>query len=255
MRFHLVGTGTTLPDATRGPAAFLVEEGDTRILVDGGTGTIRSLARMGVDARTLDAGVFSHRHVDHCGDFVPLLFTMRVGMDIPRTRAYPVWAGTGFRAFYEGLRTVYGKWIEPTGGPIPIHELSLQAADGADLPGGIRLDTLPAAHSAGALHLRFTDPSGFTVVFSGDTGPSENLIRLAAGVDVLVTECAAGERDPWNSHLAPDDVAAIVREARPRRVVLTHLYPMVDPEVALATVRATGIPVERGVDGQVLSRD
>ena len=47
-------------------------------------------------------------------------------------------------------------------------------------------------------------------------------------------------------------MAAIVAAARPKRVVLTHLYPSVDPELALAVVRATGVPTERGLDGQVL---
>ncbi|MDP2311369.1 MAG: ribonuclease Z [Pseudomonadota bacterium] len=252
MRFTLVGTGTTVPDADRGPAGFLVEAGGARILVDGGTGTIGRLARFGVDARELDAGVYSHRHVDHCGDLVPLLFTMRVGPDKPRRRDYPIWAGSGFQHFFDGLHGVYGSWIQPESWKVRISELRLDGPDSADLPGGVRLDTLPAVHSAGALHLSFTGPSGYRVVFSGDTGPSEALALLAAGADVLVTECAVATTDQWNSHLAPDDVAAIVAAARPKRVVLTHLYPMVDPEECLRVVRAVGIPVERGEDGQVL---
>ncbi|MDP2306675.1 MAG: MBL fold metallo-hydrolase [Pseudomonadota bacterium] len=252
MRFTLVGTGTTLPDATRGPAGFLVESDGARILVDGGTGTIGRLAALGVDARELDGGVYSHRHVDHCGDLVPLLFTMKVGIDKPRRRDYPIWAGSGFEDFFAALEGVYGSWIQPEGWKVRIAELVLDAADGADLPGGVRLDTLPAVHTAGALHLSFTSPSGYRVVFSGDTGPSEALAVLARGADVLVTECAVETTDRWNSHLCATDVAAIVDAARPKRVVLTHLYPMVDPTEALQVVRATGVPVERGHDGQVL---
>jgi ribonuclease BN (tRNA processing enzyme) len=250
MRFTLVGTGTTVPDAARGPAGFLVESDGARILVDGGSGTMGRLAALGVDARELDGGVYTHRHVDHCGDLVPLLFTMKVGADKPRRRDYPIWAGTGFKDFFSALEGAYGKWIRPEGWKVRIRELELDGPDGADLPGGVRLDTLPAVHSAGALHLSFTGPSGFRVVFSGDTGPSEALVRLARGADVLVTECAAETTDPWNSHLCAADVAAIVDAARPKRVVLTHLYPNVDPERALETVRATGVPVERGLDGQ-----
>ncbi len=253
MRFTLVGTGTTVPDATRGPAGFLVESNGARILVDGGTGTIGRLAGLGVDARELDAGVYSHRHVDHCGDLVPLLFTMRVGVDKPRGRDYPIWAGTGFRAFYGALEAAYGSWIQPEDWKVQLTELTLEGPDGADLPGGVRLDTLPAVHSAGALHLSFTGPSGYRVVFSGDTGPSEALSRLALDADVLVTECAVAATDAWNSHLSPADVAEIVAAARPKRVVLTHLYPGVDPEEALRVVRATGVPTERGHDGQVLT--
>jgi ribonuclease BN (tRNA processing enzyme) len=223
------------------------------VLVDGGSGTIQRLARHGVDARRLDGGVYSHRHVDHCGDLVPLLFTMRVGIDVPRTRDYPIWAGEGFRRYFDALQGVYPTWLTTERYGVPITELPLDGPGAAELPGGVRLDTLPAVHGHGALHLAFTGRDGFRVVFSGDTAYSDNLAALARGADVLVTECAVAAQDPWMSHMSPDDVAAVVDAARPKRVVLTHLYPEVDPEAALRRVRSTGIPVERGFDGQVLT--
>lgn len=253
MRFHIVGSGTTIPDAERGPAGFLVEAGGARILVDGGTGTVQRLARMGFDARELDAGVYSHRHVDHCGDLVPLLFTMRVGIDKPRTRDYPIWAGTGFREYFTRLEALYPRWLKTSRYDVPIHELPLDGPGSAMLPGGVRLETRPAKHSEGALHLRFTSAEGRTVVFSGDTGWSDALVELARDVDLLVTECAVPEPDEWDSHLCPDDVVRLLEAARPRRAVLTHLYPTVDADDALQKVRSTGVPVERGFDGQVLT--
>lgn len=252
MRFHLVGTGTLVPDAERGPAGFLVEHGGTRILVDGGSGTLGRLARMGIDARTLDGGVYSHRHLDHTGDLAPLLFALRVGIDVPRTRDYPIWAGAGFTEFLDGLRAVYGSWIVSTQFDVPVRELPLDGPGHAVLPGGIHLDTLPARHTGGALHLRFTSPEGATVVFSGDTGPSEALAELARGVDLLVTECAVPGPDAYDAHLCPDDVASVLAIARPRRAVVTHFYPGMDERPVLARLAREGVPVSRGVDGQVL---
>ena len=252
MRFVLLGTGTLVPDADRGPAGFLVECHDARILVDGGSGTLQRLKRHGVDARLLDAGVYSHRHLDHCGDLAPLLFAMRVGVDLPRQHPYPIWAGQGFKDFLHQLEGVYPGWLRTESFRALVHELPLDGPGTAMLPGGIRLDTLPARHSAGALHLRFTAPDGFSVVFSGDTGPNENLARLAARVDVLVSECASKGPDPWHSHLSAEDVAAVAAEARPGRVVLTHFYPGVDVAQAIKTVSATGIQAERGMDGQII---
>lgn len=253
MQFSIAGSGTTIPDAERGPAGFLVTCGGARILVDGGTGTVQRLARMGVDVRDLDGGVYSHRHVDHCGDLVPLLFTMRVGMEKPRLRDYPIWAGDGFLDYFGRLEALYPRWLKTSRYDVPITELPLDAPGTALLPGGVRLDTRPARHSEGALHLRFTSPQGRSVVFSGDTGWSDALVELSEGVDLLVTECAVPEPDEWSSHLCPDDVVRLLTAARPRRCVLTHLYPTVDPEEAVRKVRSTGIPVERGFDGQVLT--
>lgn len=253
MRFVLLGTGTLVPDADRGPAGFLIESQAKHILIDGGSGTIQRLKRYGVDARELDAGVYSHRHLDHCGDLAPLLFAMRVGADRPRQHPYPIWAGQGFREFLNQLENVYPGWLRNDRFHATVQELPLNAPGQAQLPGGIRLDTLPARHSAGALHLRFTDPTGFSVVFSGDTGPNENLAILAENADILITECAAEGKDPWDSHLAAEDVAQVVLKARPKRVILTHFYPGTNVEHALRTVQMTGVPVERGIDGQQLN--
>ncbi len=250
MRFSILGSGTTLPDGERGPAGFLIEHGETRLLVDGGSGTLQRLARLGVALLDLDGGLYSHRHLDHCADLGPLLFTLKV---LPRLRDYPLWGGVGLQDHLEGLRALHGRNLRSPHWEVPVTELPLDAAGHAELPGGLLLDTLPAAHSAGALHLRVTSPDGVSVVFSGDTGPSLNLTLLAEGADLLVCECALDTEQPAIKHLWPEAVADIVQAARPAQVALTHLYPEVDEARALAVVRRSGVPVVRARDGQVFS--
>lgn len=248
MRFTVLGSGTTVPDPARGPAGFLLQREGANLLIDGGGGTIQRLARAGVDARELDGGVYSHRHVDHCGELVPLLFTMRVGADKPRQRDYPIWAGAGFEPFLAQLKAVYPGWLEGRHWAPKVTELPLDGPGEARLPGGVTLRTLPANHAAGALHLRFESPEG-AVVFSGDTGPSEHLITLSQGADVLVTECAVEPNDPYGGHLCAEDIVRVVRGARPKRVLLTHFYPGVNVERAIALIAAEGVPVRRAEDG------
>jgi ribonuclease BN (tRNA processing enzyme) len=63
-------------------------------------------------------------------------------------------------------------------------------------------------------------------------------------------ECSAPDDAPIPGHLTPDDVAAVVREAAPRRVVLTHLYPVMDTVDAEARIRPSfDGEVVRGEDG------
>lgn len=242
MRLTVVGSGTLRPDADRGPAALLVEAAGARFLVDGGSGTLRTLARLGVEAASLDGGVISHRHLDHVAELPTLFFLYSC---FGRDRPYRLFGGGGLVAHVERLEAVHGSLRE--GFEVPMHELSLSGPDEAELAPGLVLRTAPARHSRGALHLAF-EADGQRFVFSGDTGPSVELARLAAGADLLVTECAVAT--PSEYHLRPEDVAALVAEARPRRVVLTHLYPEVDPDRALRTVAATGVPVERADDGR-----
>lgn len=246
MRMLLVGTGTTLPDARRGPAGFCVVHDGARILVDGGSGSAYRLARFGIDARSLDGGVYSHRHLDHTGELPSLLFTFKVS---GRARPYPIWAGQGFAEHLAHLHAAWPGWLGTDRAPALVHELRLDGPDQAPLPGGLRLDTRPANHGHGALHLAFTAPDGHRIVFSGDTGPSPALAELAAGADLLVSECAVPGPDEWNSHLWPEALAEIVAAARPKRLVLTHFYPEADPARALRILRRTGVPTRRGRDG------
>ena len=91
-----------------------------------------------------------------------------------------------------------------------------------------------------ALSYRFDTPGG-SVVFSGDTGPCENVVRLANGADILVHEvidvdfiarrvAKLPNRDAIVSHLAsshtsPEDAARIAARCDVRTLVLSHLVP------------------------------
>jgi ribonuclease BN (tRNA processing enzyme) len=99
---------------------------------------------------------------------------------------------------------------------------------------------------------RFETP-GRSVVFTGDTGPSEAVTKLAKGADLLVTE--VGDPDDvialfkrngvWQrktpaeqegfvhhmkeEHLTPEDVGKMAATAGIKTVVMTHLDPTIDP--------------------------
>ncbi len=247
MRFTALGTGTAVPDPLRGPAGFVVQHGGHCWLVDGGSGTLQRCARAGIDPRQLSGGIYSHHHPDHCADLVPLLFAMRVGPP-PRTADYPLFAGKGFGRLLAGLQGVYGHWIEPGSGQVRLDELPVDQQSVRELPGGLTLRTAPARHSAGALHLSF-EADGRRVVFSGDTAPSEALVHLARGCDLLVCECAGSDDERIPGHMWPSAVADLVAAAQPEAVWLTHLYPHVDPERAVATVAQAGASTHRACDG------
>jgi ribonuclease BN (tRNA processing enzyme) len=109
-----------------------------------------------------------------------------------------------------------------------------------------------------AFGFRFDTP-GRRVVVSGDTRPSENLIRHAQLADLLVHECTDMTHAAWSPgcgwptreakvrdlqayHTGPDEVGAVAADARARHLVLTHLMPGSDPGdlAARASRRFTG---------------
>ncbi len=107
---------------------------------------------------------------------------------------------------------------------------------------GVRVTAILVQHAPvfPALAYRFDTPGG-SVVFSGDTGPCDNLARLAAGADILVHEAIdldwmaeqvrnLPNRDAVMGHLAsshcpPEDAGTIATRAGVRTLVLSHLVP------------------------------
>jgi ribonuclease BN (tRNA processing enzyme) len=71
-----------------------------------------------------------------------------------------------------------------------------------------------------------------SVVFSGDTGPCESLVELAAGADLLVVECSFPDGAAHPKHMTPDRVARLARRAAVKKILLHHFYPQCDPRKA-----------------------
>ena len=89
-----------------------------------------------------------------------------------------------------------------------------------------------------------------TLAYSGDTGEVPEQVELARDADLYLVECASNDSDPAPHHLHPQAVARLAEAAQPRRLLLTHFYPGVDPEASRAAVEAgTGIPTLAAHDG------
>jgi ribonuclease BN (tRNA processing enzyme) len=107
---------------------------------------------------------------------------------------------------------------------------------------GVRVTAILVQHAPvfPAFAYRFDTPSG-SAVFSGDTGPCDNLVRLAQGADYLVHEvidvgfianrvAKMPNRDNivnhlTESHTLPEDAGRIAARADVKTLVLSHLVP------------------------------
>ena len=66
MKLTVLGSGTCLSDPERGAPGYLLQDRDTSIVIDSGSGTLQRLGRAGLNPVTIDGLVYTHRHVDHC---------------------------------------------------------------------------------------------------------------------------------------------------------------------------------------------
>lgn len=221
----VMGSGTLEQQADRGPSCHLLRGDAGTLLVDSGPGCLQRLATHRVDPLGLDAVVHSHLHLDHLSDLFPLLFhrlaTLSYGGAL-RPAPLTLSGGAGHEARLRAVvAALYPKLLDT---PVTFHELP----DGASgpVPGTrVTLQTFPAEHSQTPRLLRFEGP-GWSVAYTGDTGPCPALVDAARGVDWLVAECTSPDDAPRGKHLRPADIAAVVNEARPRGVALVHLSPL-----------------------------
>ena len=76
-----------------------------------------------------------------------------------------------------------------------------------------------------SLALRLTDGDDVSVVYTSDTGYSEELAQFAHGAELLILECSFWRNKPTPKHLELVEAMRLARLAAPRTLVLTHLYP------------------------------
>jgi ribonuclease BN (tRNA processing enzyme) len=220
----ILGSGTCVPNLERSSCSMLVETAGRKWLVDAGAGTIRRLLEAGVTIFELSCILFSHLHPDHTADLIPLLFATKYPAGAGRKEALTVVAGRGFDDFFARLRQVYGHWIDLGGEGFRTIEMDTAGRDQVRLH-GVRIETAPVEHSPQSVAFRLTGPGGRSLVYSGDTDYSEQLVGLAREADLLICESAFPEGLKAPGHLTPALAGEIAARAGVRRLVLTHFYP------------------------------
>ena len=186
--------------------------------------------------RLLEAGVeifdvsfifYSHFHPDHTSELVPFLFSNKYPDGSRRKKPLTLVAGKGFLKFYANLKLVYGQWIELDPHLLNIVELDNTKHDMRWFD-DFKVESMPVEHNPESIAYRITGPDGVSVVYSGDTDYSDNLVMLSNAADLLICESALPDELKAKGHLTPSLAGEIAKRANVRKLVLTHFYPECD---------------------------
>ena len=229
MRLTVLGGSGGWPVASAGCSGYLVEHEGFRVLIDPGYATFpRLLEHCGAEA--VDAVLVSHGHPDHCADLNPLLRARALADR--RAPRLPVHAPPS------ALKAVLA--LDRPGMLDDALELREFVAGSTFEAGPFAVRTWLLPHSMPNAGFRL-EAAGTSLAYTGDTGPSPDLLALARDADLLIAEASYPER-------VPDDSAAYLSSAREAgllggtagagRVVLTHLMPGVDPDAAIRAAAA-----------------
>ena len=242
MRVTFLGAGDAFGSGGQNFSSYLVQAGDRTFLLDCGPTAIIALKRIGFDPGKIDFVVISHLHGDHFAG-LPFFF-LEYQYEHPRARPLVVAGPPGTE---QRVRAVF-------------RAMYRELAD-RDLPFALRFEEMEPGRTQTiadveifpfrvphqvedvSLALRVA-ANGKTVLYSGDTGWTEDLIRYSRGADLAILECCYFDTQA-NFHLSYPQI----REHRHRfeccRLVLTHLGREV-------LARAAEVSEELAHDGLVI---
>ena len=227
------------------------------ILVDAGDGAAEQVVKAGTPFGAIDTIVLTHLHADHTGGLFAFI-AMRYQLNLP---PFAVYGPPGTARLVRGLTDALGPLSDirlGTGSPfrnpamgVVVHEIgdgdtltlkgvAIKVAANSHFQAG-RANPDPAV--AQSLSLRFELP-GRSVVITGDTGPSQAVVNLAKGADLLVSEIIQPEaalaevasfypevakalKGPLlahfvEEHLTAKELGKLAAAAAVKRVVITH---------------------------------
>jgi ribonuclease Z len=289
----LCGAGGPLPDPVRSGPCVAVVAGKSLFIVDSGSGAARNLTRMLLSPGRVEALFLTHFHSDHIdglGELAMLRWTSAA-----RQAPLPVFGPNGVeevvggfnRAYHmdAGYRTAHHGPIAvpPTGSGMEARMFETPAAGASAIvweENGLRVTAFKVDHEPvyPAVGYRF-DYGGRSVVISGDTKKSDNVLHHAEHVDLLVHEAlapqlvavlhdaaaAAGRHnvekiasDILSYHTTPVEAAQIAQSAGVRHLLYYHVIPPL-PLPGLESVFLAGVSdaysggVTLGRDGTMIS--
>jgi ribonuclease BN (tRNA processing enzyme) len=266
---NLTGTQIVLLGTRAGPGVDLKRaETATAIIVDSvpylidcGYGTVRNLVAGNINGQKIEKIVFTHLHNDHTTD-VPALLSLQWtgGRRTPIDLYGPYGTANMIRAIVEYCKTdaeirsvdegrtvkvedLYkGHDVEVTSKPIEVFKDDRVTVTATENTHYQEYSRSKMPHRSMAV--RF-DTKTRSVVISGDTNYSKNLVELAKGADIFVCEVMdQATRDRWltqlqqdpdainkasitrhvaEAHSTPEDVGRMASEAKVKLVVLNHL--------------------------------
>ena len=255
IKVTLLGTGTPLPSLERFGASTLVEAGGSYFLFDCGRGVTQRLWQQKVQIGKVNNLFLTHLHSDHTVG-IPDVWLMGLMPAVygNRKKPFEVWGPAGTAEMMEGIKNAY-RWDIKTriaenpdadsGTVVNAKNVSEGVVYDRD---GVKVTAFLVNHSDiidSALGYRL-DYNGRSIVISGDTRYSENLIKYAKGVDVLIHEViifqeevlarSALARKIAGYHTLPAQAGKVFALTKPRLAVFSHIaIPPIDLSVPLPT--------------------
>ena len=214
-----------------------MEAGGELLLFDVGRGVTQRLSQLKIDAPDLDALFLTHLHADHTVGMLDLWLVSALGN---RSAGSGIFGPEGTEAMMLDLRGAFDadSRIAAAANTRPTTQIAEGVVYTRNRVTGTAFRVDHAAGPTAAFGYRI-DHAGRSVVISGDTRPSDNLVKFAQGADVLIHEVIASgagalkaserAQQTVGAHTSPEDAGRIFDRVKPKLAIYTHVSLVAGP--------------------------
>ena len=279
IKVSLLGTGSPPPVMNRFGPSILIEAGGQKFLFDAGRGALQRLTQLKVRWQDIDGVFLTHLHSDHIVGFPDLWLTGWV-VGPPgcercggRDRPLRVWGPRGTKKMMSYLEQAYEfdiriRLYDNRAAPDGVVVLAEDIMEGVAFEkSGVKVTAFEVDHKPVTPAFGYrVDFGGRSVVLSGDTRVSQNLIRHAQSVDLLVHEVLSPAtlqrmglppervKAASGKHATPEEAGEVFAKTKPRLAVYSHIIEpdATEQDVIQPTRKSYSGPVELGEDLMVV---
>ncbi|GAB6084809.1 MBL fold metallo-hydrolase [Alkaliphilus crotonatoxidans] len=215
MKLTILGCYGPYPRARGACSGYLLEDVDTKILIDCGNGVLSKLFTHLSDLNRLDAIIISHLHPDHMADLLVLRYKIFFDQSKGKLgQAVPLYIPASPQDEFERIQ--YNQ---------AYHIQTIQSDLLLDIK-GIKIRFIKTDHPIECYGMSF-EKGGKKLVYSGDTKYFDGLLDFARGSDLFLCDAGLTDRD-WTEaapHLSARQAGKVAHDAQVKRLLLSHLYP------------------------------
>ena len=220
IRITCLGAGDAFSSGGRRMSGYIIETPESALLLDCGPTVLEAIRSMRISVAPLDMVFLSHLHGDHfCG--MPFLFLHYLYVE-PRTQPLRIVGSPGTESRVRSLFEL--AYTDTAAEGLPYDLVFIDALAGVEIETkGIRIIPFPVPHQASPQSLGCEiHAGGRKIVYSGDSGWTEELPTRTQDADLFLCECTFF-KSRNDTHL--DYPRIIENRARfgAKRILLTHL--------------------------------
>ena len=209
MKVTIIGCDGAYPRVNGATSAYLIEDKNTRVLLDCGSGSISRLQNH-IELRELYGMIISHYHRDHYADLECMQFaTMLDTFEKKRENPLVIY-GPGKEQMLTYKNFCIGK--------------TFKGKESFNI-GNLTFETRLNKHGVESYSIKVTNEDGDCLVYTGDTGYYKELSEFCEDASLLIAEssCYEYERGRISGHMTGGEAATVAEEAGVDTLILTHL--------------------------------